>query len=92
MLYSSGTTGRPKGVTVEYDAKDITAIQPALRGLIKMFNFTADTTYLSTAPLYHAAPLRFNMMTMSQGGTAIIMEKFNAAKCIGTCSPVPRYP
>jgi long-chain acyl-CoA synthetase len=82
MLYSSGTTGRPKGVTVEYDPKDITTIQPALRSLITMFNFTADAIYLSTAPLYHAAPLRFNMMTMFQGGTAIIMEKFDAATAL----------
>src|SRR5690606_35843283 len=37
-----------------------------------------DSVYLSPAPLYHAAPLRFNMMTMFQGGTAIIMEKFDA--------------
>ena len=82
MLYSSGTTGRPKGVSVEYHPNDITAMQPALVGLIKMFNFSADTVYLSPAPLYHAAPLRFNMMTMFMGGTAIIMERFDAARAL----------
>jgi len=82
MLYSSGTTGRPKGISVQFNANDITAMLPALQGLVKKFNFNAETVYLSPAPLYHAAPLRYNMMTMFVGGTAIIMEKFDAQRAL----------
>jgi acyl-CoA synthetase (AMP-forming)/AMP-acid ligase II len=82
MLYSSGTTGRPKGVAIAHDPGDITAIQPSLAGLIRMFEFDAETVYLSPAPLYHGAPLRFNMMTMFVGGTSIIMEKFDPEQAL----------
>jgi fatty-acyl-CoA synthase len=82
MLYSSGTTGRPKGVAVEFNSSDITAMLPALQALSKFFQFDADTVYLSPAPLYHSAPLRYNMMTMFAGGTAYIMEKFDAGKAL----------
>src|SRR5690606_2585295 len=82
MLYSSGTTGRPKGISVQFNASDITAMLPALQGLVEKFNFDAQTVYLSPAPLYHAAPLRYNMMTMFVGGTAIIMEKFDAQRAL----------
>src|SRR5690606_17392601 len=68
MLYSSGTTGRPKGVAVAHDPGDIAALPPSLAGLIRIFQFDADTVYLSPAPLYHSAPLRFNMMTLMVGG------------------------
>jgi fatty-acyl-CoA synthase len=82
MLYSSGTTGRPKGVSVNLGSDDISRMQPALQGLAKLFSFDHDTVYLSTAPLYHGAPLRFNMMTMFLGGTSIIMEKFDAKQAL----------
>lgn len=82
MLYSSGTTGRPKGVAIAHDPGDITAIQPSLAGLIRIFHFDADTVYLSPAPLYHGAPLRFNMMTMFVGGTSIVMEKFDPEQAL----------
>src|SRR5690606_246154 len=82
MLYSSGTTGRPKGISVQFNANDITAMLPALQGLVKKFNFNAETVYLSPAPLYHAAPLRYHMLTMVVGGTAIIMEKFDAQRAL----------
>lgn len=78
LLYSSGTTGRPKGVEVANSATSIDSMLPVLHGLKKLFGFSSDTVYLSPAPLYHAAPLRFVMLTMFEGGTAVIMKKFDA--------------
>ena len=77
MLYSSGTTGRPKGVRrtlpdTPFDEPDaITAL------LVLLYQASSDMIYLSPAPLYHAAPLRFTMGIMQCGGTAIIMEHFD---------------
>jgi fatty-acyl-CoA synthase/long-chain acyl-CoA synthetase len=79
MLYSSGTTGRPKGIKKEFENKPIDLPNPFLRVLCaNMCGMNADTVYLSPAPLYHAAPLRFNMMVTILGGTSIVMESFDA--------------
>ncbi len=79
MLYSSGTTGRPKGVRREAPPTPIDQPNPLLMLLCaKMCGMSADSIYLSPAPLYHAAPLRFNMMSAILGGTSIIMESFDA--------------
>ncbi|HET9075626.1 MAG TPA: acyl-CoA synthetase [Acidimicrobiales bacterium] len=77
LLYSSGTTGRPKGV--ERASGDTDLDQPdgvtALAQL--MFGFDSDTVYLSPAPLYHAAPLRFTRAVHRLGGTVVQMERFD---------------
>jgi acyl-CoA synthetase (AMP-forming)/AMP-acid ligase II len=79
MLYSSGTTGRPKGIKRAFEGNAIDVPNPFLRLLCeKMCGVTSDSVYLSPAPLYHAAPLRFNMMVITLGGTSIIMENFDA--------------
>ena len=79
MLYSSGTTGRPKGIKRAVTEPSILAPNPFLRLLCeKMCGISADSVYLSPAPLYHAAPLRFNMMVGVLGGTSVIMENFDA--------------
>lgn len=78
MLYSSGTTGRPKGVKQVFKGEPIGTVSPALMMLAsKIPGFDATMTYLSPAPLYHAAPLRYNMMCATLGGTSVIMEKFD---------------
>jgi long-chain acyl-CoA synthetase len=79
MLYSSGTTGRPKGIKRESENNPIELPNPFLKILCAgMCGMTSDSIYLSPAPLYHAAPLRFNMMAITLGGTSIIMESFDA--------------
>jgi acyl-CoA synthetase (AMP-forming)/AMP-acid ligase II len=79
MLYSSGTTGRPKGIKRESTNDTIDTPNPFLRFLCaNMCGMSSETVYLSPAPLYHAAPLRFNMMAGVLGGTSIIMESFDA--------------
>src|SRR3979411_100044 len=79
MLYSSGTTGRPKGIKRQSEHNPIDLPNPFLKILCAdMCGMTSDSLYLSPAPLYHAAPLRFNMMAITLGGTSIIMESFDA--------------
>jgi long-chain acyl-CoA synthetase len=79
MLYSSGTTGRPKGIKRQSESNPIDVPNPFLKLLCAdMCGMSSDSIYLSPAPLYHAAPLRFNMMVITLGGTSIIMESFDA--------------
>jgi long-chain acyl-CoA synthetase len=71
MVYSSGTTGRPKGIKKQFEGNRIDLANPFLKVLCaNMCGMNAETTYLSPAPLYHAAPLRFNMMAIVLGGTS----------------------
>jgi long-chain acyl-CoA synthetase len=78
MLYSSGTTGRPKGVFVPPDAGAIDAPVALTETMRNRYRVGEDTVYLSPAPLYHAAPLRFNFNVLRLGGTCVIMEHFDA--------------
>ncbi|MEU1958368.1 acyl-CoA synthetase [Nocardia sp. NPDC019304] len=90
MLYSSGTTGRPKGIKQPLPDRQVgdapgdtyTAIFGPLYG------FDTETVYLSPAPLYHAAPLRFGGVVHALGGTLVIMEKFDAEQALAA---IERY-
>ena len=78
MLYSSGTTGRPKGVKPPFKNEPLGTLSPLLQLLVqKMCGVGERSVYLSPTPLYHAAPLRYNMMVGALGGTSVIMEKFD---------------
>ncbi len=77
MLYSSGTTGRPKGVRTPLPLAPLgTPSGVSLLGST-LYGFTEDSIYLSPAPQYHAAPLRFTMAMQRIGGTSVIMEHFD---------------
>jgi acyl-CoA synthetase (AMP-forming)/AMP-acid ligase II len=77
MLYSSGTTGRPKGVSGKLPEGAVDAPDALLTLVTALYGFGPDTVYLSPAPLYHAAPLRYCLAVHRAGGTVIVMEKFD---------------
>ena len=78
MLYSSGTTGRPKGVKIPYVERPMGTPDSVLALAKGLYGFDETSIYLSPAPLYHAAPLRFCMAVLRLGGTIIVMENFDA--------------
>ncbi|MDH3047313.1 AMP-binding protein [Gordonia alkanivorans] len=82
MFYSSGTTGRPKGILPALSRDPFgtgLAIEHTMAGA---FGFGRDTVYLSPGPLYHAAPLGWTVGTIRNGGTAILMERFDAERAL----------
>jgi long-chain acyl-CoA synthetase len=78
MLYSSGTTGRPKGIKWPLENTLPGARTMLVDLLNRLFGYGPETRYLCPAPLYHAAPLRHAMVTIKMGGTAVIMDRFDA--------------
>ena len=80
MFYSSGTTGRPKGILQPLPDLPPYQIQklPGYDATMKLWRFRDGVTYLSPAPLYHAAPLGGVAFTITSGSTAIIMKPFDA--------------
>ncbi|RNL66752.1 acyl-CoA synthetase [Zhongshania marina] len=82
MLYSSGTTGKPKGVKPNLTGKPLGST--SLIGSLLQQGFAADenSVYLSPAPFYHAAPMKWGQGIIALGGTMIMMEKFDAESCL----------
>jgi acyl-coenzyme A synthetase/AMP-(fatty) acid ligase len=77
MLYSSGTTGRPKGILRPLPDNPPAQALPIVDAVMKLWRFREDMIHLSPAPLYHAAPLLGVALTIRTGGTAIVMEHFD---------------
>jgi long-chain acyl-CoA synthetase len=78
MIYSSGTTGRPKGIIRAQPRGRVTdGSGSARRPQFERYGFDAQTVYLSPAPLYHTAPLGYGIETQFGGGTVVFMEKFD---------------
>jgi acyl-CoA synthetase (AMP-forming)/AMP-acid ligase II len=88
MLYSSGTTGRPKGVRTPL--LDVPATEPPIRHrlLVNMFNFAADMVFVNPGPFYHAAPLRMMMSVQRLGGVAVGFRKFDP---VAVLAAIDRY-
>ena len=78
MPYSSGTTGRPKGIrralASGHPADGFEAFQAAQ----SVYGIDNQTVYLSPAPLYHTAPIQFCLRVQAAGGTVVMMERFDA--------------
>jgi long-chain acyl-CoA synthetase len=83
MLYSSGTTGRPKGIlrplpekSIADDAGPVGALQRGLWG------FDEHSVYLSPAPLYHSAPVGFYTATQALGGSVVMLPRFDEVNAL----------
>jgi long-chain acyl-CoA synthetase len=77
MLYSSGTTGRPKGILRPLPEMSPGEILPALAAVRFMLGFREGMNYLSPAPLYHSAPQAAVSGCIRLGATTVIMERFD---------------
>jgi long-chain acyl-CoA synthetase len=83
MLYSSGTTGKPKGVRFPLPETPYGEnVSPLVMLGQALYGFTPDMVYLSPAPLYHAAPLRWSMAVQQLGGTVVVMERFDPEEAL----------
>ncbi len=82
MLYSSGTTGRPKGVKVPLREVPLGTPDTLFLLVSGLFGANEETVYLCPAPLYHAAPLRYSLQVQRAGGTVVVMDHFDAADAL----------
>ena len=80
MIYSSGTTGRPKGV--RRPLPDVPAGDPSVtafsQGFMGLFGISGDDRYICPAPLYHAAPMQFTTSHTRIGATVVVLPRFDA--------------
>ncbi|SNR80657.1 acyl-CoA synthetase [Blastococcus mobilis] len=89
MLYSSGTTGRPKGIRPPLPDRQVDEPGDTMVALFgDRIGLGPDTVYLSPAPLYHAAPLRVCATVQALGGTVVVMERFDAEQALAA---IERY-
>ncbi|MWA03194.1 AMP-binding protein [Actinomadura sp. LD22] len=82
MMFSSGTTGTPKGI--RHAGADVHPDEapPHLGGYTDLFALDGDTVYLSPAPIYHTAPFRFVLAVTQLGGTVVCLERFDAVRAL----------
>ena len=89
LLYSSGTTGRPKGIKPPLPDRQVTEPGDSLVAVFgPRYGLGPDVVYLSPAPSYHAAPLRFVGRVQATGGTVVMMESFDAERALAA---IERY-
>ncbi|MGE2728276.1 fatty-acid--CoA ligase FadD4 [Mycolicibacterium vaccae] len=79
LQYSSGTTGRPKGIRRPLPGCTPNAAPVMLAPLLGAIGLNEHSVYLSPAPLYHTAPSFWSMSAQALGATVVVMDKFDPA-------------
>jgi long-chain acyl-CoA synthetase len=82
LQYSSGTTGRPKGIRRELSGRPISLEKDGTVPFLRRLGFAERDVYLSPAPLYHTAPIHWSMAVHRLGGTVVVMEQFDAEEAL----------
>jgi long-chain acyl-CoA synthetase len=86
LLYTSGTTGRPKGVKRPLTLQALGSDARRVARLRDLFDMDDETLFYTPAPIYHAAPLRFAMTVTRMGASLVLEDKFDPAKALKTLS------
>ena len=84
MVYSSGTTGRPKGIRLPLPEGRVTDLSMLAARARDRYGLAEGDIYLSPAPLYHTAPLVFTTNCHRLGATVVQMPKFDPAGALET--------
>jgi acyl-CoA synthetase (AMP-forming)/AMP-acid ligase II len=82
MFYSSGTTGKPKGILREMPDVSFEQGDPLTANFPLTWGFDQDLVWLNSAPLYHAYPLQTCTSVVRWGGTLVLTEKFDAEESL----------
>ena len=82
MIYSSGTTGKPKGVHRALPEGDYGGPDGYLQYHQHLFRTEPGTPFLATAPLYHSGPMAFIMAELRLGASVLVFEKFDAERVL----------
>ena len=80
MTYTSGTTGRPKGIARGAPPPPATTAPPS--PFASFWGFGPDDVHLVCGPMYHTAPSAYGQMSLVEGGTVVVMSRFDAAECL----------
>jgi long-chain acyl-CoA synthetase len=82
LQYSSGTTGRPKGIKRELSSLPPSEAPNLLSPLLSALEIDRTAVYLGPAPLYHTAPSMWSMCVQAVGAAVVVMEKFDPEGCL----------